>query len=675
MKKFITSIIILSFITMNIFAFVPLSNQQLSLGSFCAWATCGMFYDELDIISAHPVSLLEFSGNSLYTTWGNVRNSVDVSYNRILVYNRAGVPASNDNTFVFGIAGDPLSNFGIKDSRMGFVFQNLGSTTNYYDLNNVAGNDSEGNWKDVTGQNVGGDYQFDLEDTLEAKDLIYYDNRAVNQYNFGFAKKGLIFGDITAGISVARISDYTKRITGGEKSYQRRYFNDTGAASDGLPAGTTIGDTYKLTYAKNDGLINSSDITDLLAQVRLNDLLPNLRLDVAVGLRIQNNYNPNGLTKNAHTVNNSWVAVNNAGNGVVYDTGKAIRDVVTALGGGNLDYNDFTNLYNDFNNAKLWTPGWRGGQNANDSPGLSDFSDDRKGLGGLIRAEAGYKLFNIPITGVFNLSLVPQKLDSSRTYVDYIELKTHDTTQANDPLATWIARDYKQTVKSTGDINNTVIDFGLKFDFIKAEYLQVSFGGFITGVYQLSDYKTKIESREITSYDDGLAGNNPGTVSITNRPRAGTGEGIWIQDIKTETTNRDETLTTIISVPVGAEIPITKKWTFRAGTVYNMTMTKQTSKATKGRTTTVTSVTPAGGATTTQTVIADNSPALTESVVYTETHQVSYTYGIEWRPNKNLILACNAFLDTNPNPSPTTKATIFDLDTYRLLAIQAIFKF
>ena len=104
-------------------------------------------------------------------------------------------------------------------------------------------------------------------------------------------------------------------------------------------------------------------------------------------------------------------------------------------------------------------------------------------------------------------------------------------------------------------------------------------------------------------------------------------------------------------------------------------MTKQTSKSTQGRTTTVTSVTPAGGATTTQTVIADNHPALTQSVVYTETHQVSYTYGIEWRPNKNLILACNAFLDTNPNPSPTTKATIFDLDTYRLLAIQAIFKF
>ncbi len=675
MKKFIASIIILSFISMNTFAFVPLSNQQLFLGSFRAWATCGMFYDELDIISAHPVALLDFSGNSLYTTWGNVRNSVDVDYNRILVYNRAGTPASSDNTFVFGITGDPLSNFGIKGSRMGFVFQNLGSKRNLFDLNNVFGNDSEGNWKDVTGQDVGGDYQFDLEDTTEAKDLIYYDNRAVNQYNFGFAKKGLILDNIIAGISIARQSDYTKRITGGEKSYQRIYFNDTGAASDGLPAGTTIGDTYKLTYAKNDILRNSYDITDLLGQVRLNEfLLPNLRLDVAVGLRIQNNYNPDDFTKNAHTVNNSWVQVNNAGTGVVYDTVKAIRDVVTALGVGNLNYNDFTNLIGDFNNARLWTPGWVGGANANNSPALSDFSDDRKGLGGLIRVEAEYKLFNIPITGVFNLSLVPQKLDSSQTYVDYIELKTHDTTQPNDPCSTWIARDYKQTIKSTGDINNTVIDFGLKFDFIKADYLQVSFGGFITSMYQLSDYKTKIESKEITSYDDGLTANNPGSVSLSNRPQAGTGEGIWTQEIKTETTNRDETFTTIISVPVGAEIPITKKWTFRAGTVYNMTMTKQTSKQTQGRTTTVTSVTPAGGATTTQTVITNNNPALTESIDYTEGHQVSYTYGIEWRPNKNLILACNAFLDMNQNTA-TTKATIFDLDTYRLLAIQAIFKF
>ncbi|MFN3550577.1 MAG: hypothetical protein ACK4WJ_02030, partial [Endomicrobiia bacterium] len=235
MKKLITSLCILSFVAMNTFSFVPLSNQQLNLGSFRAWATCGMFYDELDIISAHPVSLLEYTGNTLYTTWGNVRNSVDVLYNRVIVYNRAA-GGTSDNTFVLGIAGNPLKNFGIKNSRLGFVFQNFGSKTVSFNLDNdlttgsTTGEDSEGQWKLVDPQNLGGDYQFDYEETYESN-LKYYDNNAINQYNAGFAIKGLIPIVDSLGISVARQSNYTTRLTGGTKSYKERALND-----NGLPA-------------------------------------------------------------------------------------------------------------------------------------------------------------------------------------------------------------------------------------------------------------------------------------------------------------------------------------------------------------------------------------------------------------------------------------------------------
>jgi len=628
-----------------------------------------MFYDELDIISAHPVSLLEFSGNRLYTTWGNVRNTVDVSYNPTLSY-KGMTLGTADNTFVFGITGDPLSKLGLSDSRIGFVFQNSGTKATYVDLNNIPGTDSEGKWENIISTNVNNsaDGSIDRETTLSA-DMKNYSNQAINQFNVGFAKKGLILEDLVAGFSIARQSNYTKRITGGTKSYKLRYLNDNGMPA-GYPTGTREGETYELTYADNDRLDNSLDITDLLLQARL-EPISDLRVDVGLGIRLQDNYNPNSLIKNSITV--SKKDDNLIGTTVVYDTGKAIRNPATL---GNLNYNDFTGLVGDFTGALLWTPAWAGGVNA---PALVDFSDDRKGTGFLVRAEAGYKLFDVPITGVFNLSLVPQKLDCSEKYVDYIKTQDYVTATAQD---TWVARDYTQDVKTTGDIKNSSVDFGLKFDIIKNEYINVAFGGFLRSDYTLNDWKAEINSTEITSYDDGVAGNNPGTVAIGVRPGPANGEGVWKQTVENETTGKTETLITRMSVPVGAEIPITKKWTFRAGSQYTLTKTKTVTKATAGKTKTVTSVTPAGGSETKVTVIADpTADYLNDSTVYTEAHTITYTYGIEWSPNPNLTLACNAFLDTNPNEldagagGANNKATIFDLDTYRLLAIQAVFKF
>lgn len=666
-------------VTTRLLAFVPLTNKQLNLGSFREDATCGMFYDELDIISAYPVSLLDYSGNTLYTTWGNVRNPVDILYNPIFKYGE-----SVDNTFVLGIVGDPFKKFGIVNSRAGFVFQNFGTKSVYFNLDNnvntgynpgVNGYDSEGKWQDVYSQDLGGDYQFDYQETYDAS-LKYYDSRAINQFNIGFAKKKLLpsLNNIEiVGISVARQSDYTRRLTEGVKSYKERALNDNGLPA-GWPSGTRILDTYELTYAKNDILTNSFDQTDLFVQARTKGFVPGLRLDVGVGLRIRDDYNPNGLEKTAHRIVRSLAKLNNAGNAVLYDTGEVVRNVVDYIPGGvkELNYDDFANLLTKFQAMDIWRPQWAGGR---DLPGLYDFQDDRRGLGILARLEAEYKLFGIPTIGVFNLSIVPQKIDSKQVWKDYVMTKTYDTTQANNPLATWVARDYVEEIKDSGDIVNTAVDFGIKLDLVKAAYLEVSLGGFITSLYKVADYKTKTNSVEITSYDDGISGNNPGNVNLNNRPSATNGEGVWEQTVESETSNKDEVFTSIISVPIGAEIPITKKWVFRAGTVYNRIVTTQIVKRTAGIITTVTEVTPAGEPTIIQKEAKDpTTPNLNESVYYTETHSVRYTYGIEWKPNPNLIVACNAFLDTNTNPV-NGKASIFDLDTYRLLALQVVFKF
>ena len=71
MKKLL-SVIMVGLMATSAFAYVPLSNSQLNIGSYQNSATRGMFYNELDILSAAPVELLDFSGNALYTNWGNV---------------------------------------------------------------------------------------------------------------------------------------------------------------------------------------------------------------------------------------------------------------------------------------------------------------------------------------------------------------------------------------------------------------------------------------------------------------------------------------------------------------------------------------------------------------------------------------------------------------------------
>jgi hypothetical protein len=218
------------------------------------------------------------------------------------------------------------------------------------------------------------------------------------------------------------------------------------------------------------------------------------------------------------------------------------------------------------------------------------------------------------------------------------------------------------------------MDLGVKFDLLKMKSLRVAFGAFLTSIYEVTDYTQRINSTEITSYDDGAAGNT--AWNLTSRPRTNN-EGEWRQTVSAETTNKDEVTTTQYSVPVGFEVPLSKKWTFRAGTTYSMAKIKTVARTTGGSVTTVTTETPAGAAATTTTSIgAPAGDYLNDSTTYTEAHQVTYRYGIQWDALDNLTIACNAFLDTNPNNAPAgTKASIFDLDTYRLLAIQAVFKF
>ncbi len=660
MKKFLSLFIAVLTVTAG-YSYVPLSNVHTNLGSFRKDATHGMFYNEMDILTAAPVELMDFSGNNLYTSWSNARNDVATSYNSVLSY-RALTLAPVDSTFVFGAIGTPLQFIGINGLRAGLIFQSgFGGKTDYFDLDNNIGNgfESEGYWECETSANMDADAAGVIDRmTTYTSDANNYQESTVTQWNAGAAMKLWILG---AGLGINRTSTINIRNTGGKKTYNVSYLNDAGMPA-GYPAGTRQGDSGSVLYPDNSVDQSSTIQSDILPQARIK-ISEIVKLDVGLGLRVQNSYNPTNIRKNGIEVTGS--NANLFGASVVYDEYSAIREPGT-LGG--LDYNDFSivNLAGTANPASaIYDPAWTG--TGVDAPAVTDFSDDRTGVGPIFRAEA--KLFFL--TGVLNFSSVVQDIDAKITSRDYISLKQYSSATAYD---SWVARDYNETVTRKGDCTINEFDLGLKVNLIENEKIRMAFAPSISRDSTLTSYTEKTNRTESTYYDDGVAGNTPGTVGLATRPSAANGEGTWSETTGVSDKIENETINVTYRLPVGFEIPIGKKWTFRAGTAYSFTKTEVLNKTISGRTTATTTATPAGAAMLTTTAITSPADNVQKDRSYTEACTLSYSYGIEWKVNDNLTIASNAFLDTNSNLG-NDKATLLDLDTYRCLAIQAVFHF
>ncbi|MDI6756480.1 MAG: hypothetical protein QME32_00490, partial [Endomicrobiia bacterium] len=233
MKKLLAVVLVASLATSS-FAFVPLSNRQTNLGSYQAAATQGMYYNELDILSASPVELLDYEGNYLYTTWSNARNAAvsNVTYPTALSWG-SNVNNANLSRLQIGVTGDPLGMIGIDGSRAGAIFQNYGSKANVFNQFGTASAISE--YKKIdevhTSSNTvfGGSDITSIRLSTQSRDLKYYTTRQQTQWNVGFAKKDMLFGKMDLGLSVVNFNDNPVLTSGGSKSYTDRYLTDDGA--------------------------------------------------------------------------------------------------------------------------------------------------------------------------------------------------------------------------------------------------------------------------------------------------------------------------------------------------------------------------------------------------------------------------------------------------------------
>lgn len=674
---------------------IPASGQT-NLGSYQNAATQGMFFGELDIISANPVELLDFEGNNLYTTWSNARtpNSASIAANNSapsLTW-RSTQFADTRDTLLLGLSGNPLGMFGIEGSRAGVVFQNYGAKSAVGDLNNSAAS-SEFVYYNVTEDNI-----FSVvpatrsvnPDRVQTQvtDLKGWKNTTNTQWNVGVAKKDMFVSGLNLGLGIAHTGKNVLLNQGGTQSYTERYVNDIGAVAAGMPASSTIGNTYTATYASDQPEQDSEYSTDLVAQGRYS-VMDNLGLQGAVGLRFATFINPGGLINNAAaqqgvlSVNAMTVTASDdqnlldaSGTPTQYrDTGTSIVNASQMVTAGAQNLPTLVNL------------GANGIWNYNTAnAAITSVSDKRTGMGPMIELQGTYTgIEKINVTGVLHYDMLKQPIDAevkSRMYVNEADVISNAQT-------TSFVRDYNETAKSEGENTISNLDLGAKIDFKAMENLKLALGGFIRTNNNLSDFSkiTFAQTQSIT-YSDGLTADNPGTVSATNQPGpaaarfgadAGSGEGTWTNSCTAEGSGQTKVESTSYVIPVGMEMPIYKdKWIFRAGTAYTMTKTKTTVSSTQKRVVATTNATPAGGVAVLPVYTENSDYTQTETTTYGETHTTSYNYGIQWNLNQNLTLAMNAVLDTNANPGTAPsdgKATIFDLDTYRNLSIQAVFHF
>jgi len=290
MKRALLTVLVALMAT-SAFAFVPLSNSQ-NIGSYQRGATRGMYYNELDIISAAPIELLDFSGNALYTNWGNIRNFQDTAnYNKLLEFTSVS-NVVDTSYFTFGVTGNPLSD---DKSRSGIVFQNFGSKTNSKNLDLVGGSDSEGIWQTDAYTIVYPTAPVLDRVATTTSDTKYYLNRSVTQWNVGTAYK--LMDKLSVGLSLFRMSDSNILTTEGTKTYAVRYLTANGAVNDGgRPATATKSVTYSFVHPDQEIDQNSTATTDVLPQARLN-IADDLNVDAGIGLRFASTINGNDAWK------------------------------------------------------------------------------------------------------------------------------------------------------------------------------------------------------------------------------------------------------------------------------------------------------------------------------------------------------------------------------------------
>jgi hypothetical protein len=320
-----------------------------------------------------------------------------------------------------------------------------------------------------------------------------------------------------------------------------------------------------------------------------------------------------------------------------------------------------------------------------------DYSDTRTGMGPMIETQGTWTgIEKVDLVGVVHYDMLKQPIGATQSNQNSWEKLIM---VAPTQLSNWVS-DYTEKINTDGESTISNVNVGGKVEFKALDNMKLALGGFIYSNTQVNDFsKVAVTRTRTVTYSDGLVGDTPGGVGIAAIPgpavatagfgnQIGAGEGTWTQTSNDEINGQTKTETVTYSIPVGIEMPIYKdKWVFRAGTGYTMVKQKTTTTAGIKTSQTVTTVTPAGGATVTNKVTNTANAGDESTAAYVETHTTTYTYGVQWNVNKNMTLAMNAVLDTNPNSAVTggagsaVKASLLDLDTYRLLSIQAVIHF
>jgi len=118
-------------------------------------------------------------------------------------------------------------------------------------------------------------------------------------------------------------------------------------------------------------------------------------------------------------------------------------------------------------------------------------------------------------------------------------------------------------------------------------------------------------------------------------------------EMDTDVDSVESTITHTWSFPIGAELKVKERWTIRVGNIHTVALATATNT---------------------------NNDKVTDKT-YTDVRSTSYKYGVGYTWSENLQLDVNSFLQEPAANGTTDKANIFDLATYRNLAISATLTF
>jgi hypothetical protein len=540
---------------------------QFDLQSFRSQATAGIFQDDVDMVS-DAANLTSIEGNRLFTNFANLSDPALLGDN-ILTYSadHLGIPSTSDNfddgSYLVGWIGKYNQE---SDYNFEVFYQRNGSKSMFEDLEDFnlgfLGSDFDaqydGSIRSTTHDDSTGAV---LADNTQTFDLERYDERTAMDVDLGAARD--LSEELTIGGRFFWENDQLDSFANGTYESANRVADSTGALIPTTRSVSTwIGNGEEAFKNREIGVSLDADYHPWENQ----DI--NVRLDV-FGTKL---VNPSSFSFSPGIASGQRGYFELIGERVTLRENTSFTRVAagTATAGQ-------TDLASDRENTSFTTDWYSpypnyyyprgGGANA----AVESVDDERTGIGFAAKGQ-----WDREWAGGENrlwLGFGHRGLDIDATVV---EVERNGTTfwwngGSGDREAIQTNFDRTETSTASGDMSLNVIEVGTRWSRDMNEHVSMGLGAILTRETWTEEFQAVQETYDIEdAFDDGDPGTNA-LYTASNNNAAYNEDMLVYENTDTADVN-DESRTTMIRLPVGAQFHFLDRWTVNVGaqhTIYD----------------------------------------------------------------------------------------------------------